>query len=328
LVDPTLSVWRMKNTQGTLTRRFVAERERLDLLENLREKWIDEGLVKRPGFEVDATAAKDLGLSRLTVDNVDQLYETTLGLDATKVHQAGADWFDQFAQFLRHPMVAFILVMLGITCLVLELKMPGLAVPGILSALCFLLFFWAHAQLAFTWLAVLLFLLGLVLIGLEVFVVPGVAVLGASGIALVIAGLGLATLERMPQRESEWVDALTTLGRFGFGLVGAVGTALVVGRFLPRLPYASRLMLTPPTAYAPGDGTDDLHPEFARAAALLGVVGVAATTLRPAGMVKFGDEFIDVVAEGSYVEAGTRVRVIEVEANRIVVKEVGNGPHG
>jgi membrane-bound ClpP family serine protease len=328
LVDPKLAVYRMKNTQGTSQSRFATEEE-LPALR--REKWVDNGLIKRAGiwFVVDAVQARDSGLSRHTVDNVDQLYEVTLGLDSTKVQQAGPDWFDQFALFLRHPMVAFILVMLGITCLVLELKMPGIAVPGIVSALCFLLFFWAHAQLAFTWLAVLLFALGLVLIGLEVFLVPGVAVLGASGIALIVAGLGLATLERLPQRESEWVDALTTLGRFGFGLVGAVGAALVVGRFLPRMPYASRLMLAPPDAHEAGlDSAGAVSPEFARAAALLGVVGVAATTLRPAGMVKFGDEYVDVVAEGSYVEAGTRVRVIEVEANRIVVKELGTGPHG
>jgi membrane-bound serine protease (ClpP class) len=55
---------------------------------------------------------------------------------------------------------------------------------------------------------------------------------------------------------------------------------------------------------------------------LLGAIGVAITPLRPAGKVKFGDEYIDVVAEGSYVQPNTRVQVIEVEANRVVVKEV------
>jgi len=57
-------------------------------------------------------------------------------------------------------------------------------------------------------------------------------------------------------------------------------------------------------------------------AALLGAIGVAATPLRPAGKVKFGDEYIDVVAEGAYVDPGTRVQVVEIEGNRIVVKEV------
>jgi membrane-bound serine protease (ClpP class) len=55
---------------------------------------------------------------------------------------------------------------------------------------------------------------------------------------------------------------------------------------------------------------------------LLGAVGVAATPLRPAGKVQFGDEFVDVVAEGGYVPPGARVQVVEIEGNRVVVKEV------
>ena len=55
---------------------------------------------------------------------------------------------------------------------------------------------------------------------------------------------------------------------------------------------------------------------------LLGAIGVAATPLRPAGKTQFGDSFIDVVAEGGYIMPGTRVQVIEVEGNRVVVKEV------
>jgi len=55
---------------------------------------------------------------------------------------------------------------------------------------------------------------------------------------------------------------------------------------------------------------------------LLGAVGSAATPLRPAGKARFGDDFVDVIAEGTYVEAGARIQVIEIEGNRVVVKEV------
>ena len=67
---------------------------------------------------------------------------------------------------------------------------------------------------------------------------------------------------------------------------------------------------------------DGLEPAPSAYAALLGAIGVAATPLRPAGKVQFGDQFVDVVAEGSYVVPGTRVQVIEIEGNRVVVKEV------
>jgi membrane-bound ClpP family serine protease len=63
-------------------------------------------------------------------------------------------------------------------------------------------------------------------------------------------------------------------------------------------------------------------PGAAHAASLLGAIGVASTVLRPAGTVQFGDEFVDVVSDGGFISAGTRVQVIEVEGTRIVVKEV------
>jgi membrane-bound ClpP family serine protease len=327
MVDPKIAIYRVRSKEGPPRLRFVSAEERV-ALGNL---WEDMGQIKGPdlAFELNAEKAKEYGVSRNTVDNLDDVYQFSLGLERSKVHDAGNDWFDQFAAFFRNPVAELLLVMIGIACLVLEIKMPGLAVPGIISALCFLLFFWAHSQLAFTWLAVLMFLLGLALIGLEVFVVPGVAILGASGVALAVVGLGLATLDRLPQRESEWFEAMGTMARFGFALVGAVGAAFVVGRYLPHIPYASRLMLAPPDERGNFGPMPDVPPELARAAALLGAFGIAATTLRPAGMAKFGDDYVDVTAEGSFVEAGSHVQVIEVEANRIVVKEVsGPGSHG
>src|SRR6185295_14440605 len=99
---------------------------------------------------------------------------------------------------------------------------------------------WAHAQLAFVWLAMLLFVLGLVFIALEIFVVPGFTVMGVSGILFVLGGLGLATLERWPQTESEWMLTLSNVGRFALALVGAVICAVMLARYLPNIPYANR----------------------------------------------------------------------------------------
>jgi membrane-bound serine protease (ClpP class) len=169
---------------------------------------------------------------------------------------------------------------------------------------------------------VLLFLLGLVLLGLEIFVIPGFGVTGISGILLLVAGLGLATLEKKPETAQEWVTFSSRLTTFGLSLLGSVAVALLVGRYLPHIPYANRLVLTPPAerSAALEEGTSGLS--VGNAAALLGAIGVAATTLRPAGMAQFGDDYIDVIAEGSFVPAGARIQVIEIEGNRIVVKEV------
>ncbi len=219
-------------------------------------------------------------------------------------------------------MVSLFLVMLGIAGLILELKMPGVGLPAVVSALCFVLYFWAHSQLSgnFTILACLLFALGLILIGLEVFVVPGFGVTGISGIVLVLVSLALATLVKKPETTQEWLDFGTTLSTLGLALMAAVGAAFVLAWYLPHIPWASRLVLAPVSAneafIEEEQGTAVLRSD------LLGMIGVAATNLRPAGKARLGEEYVDVVAEGGYVYEGARVQVVEIEGNRVVVKEV------
>jgi membrane-bound ClpP family serine protease len=271
---------------------------------------------------LDAERAEEVGLSRHTAEDLPTLY-ARYGIKAEQVRTGGNDWLDDFAYVLRLPAMSIFLIMLGVTCLILELKMPGLGLPGVIAALCFVLFFWAHAHDAgITLLAVLLFVLGLVLIGLEVFMLPGSAVFGISGAVLVLASLTLVTIDRWPQTTHEWVGLGSTMASFGFSLLGAVVAALVLAWYLPHIPYVNRLILKPPGEAAEaglGEPPATAPPDMS---ALLGAIGVAATPLRPAGKVKFGDDYVDVVAEGSYVPPGARVQVIEIEGYRIVVKEV------
>jgi membrane protein implicated in regulation of membrane protease activity len=102
-------------------------------------------------------------------------------------------------------------------------------------------------------------------------------------------------------------------------MAGAGVLAFVVARYLPKIPYANRLMLVPPED-KPEEELPPL-PGMEQAVTLLGQVGTATSMLRPAGMAKFGDRYIDVVTEGDFIPPGTPVQVIEVEGTRIVVKK-------
>jgi len=106
------------------------------------------------------------------------------------------------------------------------------------------------------------------------------------------------------------------------GMFVSVGFAFLIARYLPNIPYANRLILLPPSEQPGADSEPPVLPGAALAASLLGAVGTSMTVLRPAGSVRFGEQFIDVVSDGGYIPAGVRVQVIEVEGTRIVVKEV------
>jgi membrane-bound ClpP family serine protease len=326
--DPGLQLYRVVPVRGGAAR-FVSKAELNEDLARPERQWKDERLIKGDDgkcLTLDAETAKSYGLADSTEDDVSGVWQLE-GLEQSQVRDGtrDRDWLDDLATFLRDPWTSVVLVMVGITCLILELKMPGTTLPGVIAAVCFVLFFWSHSQLngQITWLALLLFMLGLLLIGLEMFVLPGVGVAGISGTVLMLGSLGLVAYGHWPQSNDDWLAFGRTIGPFGISVLGALVLAFVTARFLPSIPFANRLMLKP-VGEADEVGEESAAPSTSGPdmSELLGAVGVAATPLRPAGKVQFGDEFVDVVAEGGYVPPGARVQVIEIEGIRVVVKEV------
>lgn len=327
LFDADLEVIRARRVKGAMQeRRFLTPDELAEKDAAGQPVWVKEDTVKHAGKPLVLTAevARSLGFARHIVERPEDINEVYrfYGIKPSDVREASPDWLDRFATFLADPLVSTFLVLVGISCLILELKMPGASIPGIAAAVCFVLFFWSQSQMngQITLLAVLLFLLGLVLLGIEILLIPGFGVIGFGGVGLILFGLGLATVERMPETSGEWGHLGTTMVQYGLSLVGALVVAFSVARFLPYIPIANRLVLMPPE--------DPEVPDAVRAAqvaeqlALLGAIGNAVTMLRPAGMAQFGEKFVDVVTEGGFVPAGARVQVVEIEGNRVVVKEV------
>jgi membrane-bound ClpP family serine protease len=283
--------------------------------------WNEDKVIKAPGqlLKLNATLATEVRLASAIVDQPGVAAVTSaFGWPEAKDPDPG--WLDKFAEFLRMPVVTVLIVVIGFTGLILELKVPGLTVPGIIAALSFILVFWAHSKFSgqtFV-LALLLFLLGLVLIGIEIFVLPGFGACGIFGILCMLAGLGLVTVDKVPQTGQEWGTLGIRVSRYLFAMMGAMGLAILIARYLPKLPGGSRLMLSAP----PETTSAETLPGGAEAAELLGAMGTTNTPLRPAGVVKFGEKFVDVVSDGGFIPAGIRVQVIQVEGTRIVVKEV------
>jgi membrane-bound serine protease (ClpP class) len=323
------------NKRTTANRKALLTREQMDR-ENEAEKqaaaqagtepdlWIQDKVIKPGGkdgqlLKLNATLAAELRIARMIVEEPG-VKAVTAAYGWSEAKDPDPGWLDKFADFLRMPVVTVLIVVIGFTGLILELKVPGLTVPGIIAALCFILVFWAHSKFSgqtFA-LALLLFLMGLVLVGIEIFVLPGFGACGIFGILCMLAGLGLVTVDKIPETGAEWGTLGIRVSRYLFAMMGALGLAFLIARYLPRLPGANRLVLNAPPETTSGDAL----PGGVEAAELLGAIGTANTPLRPAGVVKFGEKFVDVVSDGGFVPAGTRVQVIQVEGTRIVVKEV------
>jgi membrane-bound serine protease (ClpP class) len=260
-----------------------------------------------------------------TVDNPDVKEVFSIyGVEEKSVRDSKPGWLDDFAAFIRRTEVSILLVIVAFAGLILEFKMPGATLPGLVALICFVLFFWAHAYAngQTVYLAIAMFVVGLILLGIELFILPGFGVSGIAGVLLILTGIGLATLEKAPSSTEEWTLFAGRLLQYGLTLIAAGTLSLLFARYLPKIPYANRLMLA-----APADNPDlaaegSVLPGAEQAASLLGQVGAATSMLRPAGMARFGDQYVDVVTEGDFIQPGTPIQVVEVEGTRIVVKKV------
>lgn len=152
---------------------------------------------------------------------------------------------------------------------------------------------------------VALILIGIALLAIEVFLIPGFGVSGILGMAALITGIFLVT------------DSLLE------GLIFTTGALTVLGFIVYlsfRLPRTRRIWkrFSLSTRQTSKEGYVAPKPQYEM---YLGQVGTALTQLRPAGTGDFDGVHLDVVTEGGFIGAGTSIRIIGVEGTRIIVRE-------
>lgn len=250
-------------------------------------------------------------VAELTAATVDAALEAA-GVTGAEVRQAGQTWAETLVRFLTHPVVSSLLMTVGLLGLLVEIRTPGFAVPGTIGLLSLALFFWGHwiVQLA-GWEELLLVSIGVVLLALEAFVLPGITVAGIAGIVALVAGLGM-TLVGAGATISIVISAL---GRVAISILLAMAGALALFRVLPRLPFGRRLVLdTGMEADLGYVSTPDSDRRW------LGRTGTALSPLRPAGIADIAGARVDVVSDGGFIDAGAAIEVTRVDGNRVVVK--------
>jgi membrane-bound serine protease (ClpP class) len=229
--------------------------------------------------------------------------------------------FEQLALWITA--LAPLLLLVGIIGAYLEFKIPGASLPGIISVICFALFFLGHylAGLA-GWEVVGLFVLGLVLVLIEIlFFAHTTIVFGVVGVFLMLASLLWAMIDRYPGETFFPTGRMLVVPLLNLfvAIVAAVIVIAIFARFLPRTGLYRRFALM--TSNPPGPSLVGAPREFATALALRpGMQGTAITTLRPSGKARFAEHVVDVVTEGEFITPQTPITVIQTDGMRVVVK--------
>ncbi len=237
-----------------------------------------------------------------------------LGLAGAQVRPATPHWAEQLVRFLTHPVMSSLLISMGMLGIMVELRTPGFGIAGGVGVGSLALFFWGHwlVQLA-GWEELLLVGIGLVLLALEIFIIPGFGMFGTLGIAALLGGLALS----MVGAGDTAAVIVGVVWRVVLSLLAALLAGLLLLRFLPRLPLARRMILQTDLGSGPAHGS---APEADRR--WLDKHGQAMSVLRPAGIALIEGARVDVVSDGEMIEAGARIQVMRVDGNRIVVRRV------
>ena len=248
-----------------------------------------------------------------TAENMEALLDS-LGYSSVKTIETAENWSEAIVRFLTNPVVASLLTTFGFLGILFELQSPGWGIPGFVGLACLILSLSASyiAQLA-TMSDMLFILTGLALIVLEALVIPGFGVAGLGGIGLMIYGLYLLLLPDVPVGEEVLGQAMDG---FLIGIVGAIIGLVLLVKLMIKTKFWEQL--TAPDTQKKEDGySNTLGWE-----SLQGETGIADTDLHPSGWVRVKDQRIFVVSEGEFIEEGKEIKILSVDGNRVLVREL------
>ncbi len=258
-------------------------------------------------------------LSEGTVEDLDALLKK-LGKENCVRVKLTVTSAEKIARYIES--ISIILLGLGLLGLYIEFKTPGFGLPGIAGILLLAIWFWgSHIAGLAGMEEVALFLVGLVLLCVELFVFPGVILPGMMGLVLIIVAILMGMIQHYPG--DPWYPTLPKVTgsviSFSWSLLIAVVGAVLAASFLPKSPLYNKLILNttiPPSTNTPAPTLNS--PLIA------GQQGVAVTCLNPAGAGLFGDLRINVVSRGDFIEPGEKIMIAEAHGNRIIVERVKN----
>lgn len=288
-----------------------------ELSDKEKKKVKNKKTVVRKGelLTMDDTEAKELGFSKASALTLTEAL-TAAGFSGYTMKTLEKKWSESFVSLVIA--LSPILMMIGLAAVYTELKAPGFGAPGAVGIICLSLAFGSQYVVGLAnYTEILILLLGLVLLGFEVFVIPGFGIAGVAGFFFILVALVLSLQDFViPQPSMPWQGDLF---RHNITVVlGSYLVAMIVGLMMFRY-VLPRFSKGPQGPYLFSDLKESHADSEETLKVKVGDEGVARSYLRPSGKMSLGDEIIDVITEAEFIESGTPVVVTRIDGNRIIV---------
>lgn len=267
-------------------------------------------------LNLTANDAKEFGLTEAVIDNRLGLIKY-LKLEDKNVVETKITWSEGVVRFLTHPMVSPLLLTLGFLGILFELQTPGWGISGTLGLVFLALFFWGHYLVGLAnWTEILIFFLGVILLFLEIFVIPGFGIAGISGIILFLTGIFLALIKHPLQvPRIELTQAFNTLG---LAIILTAAATILLIKFLPKSPLWKNIILSSEEKKEEGFRSSVSLDKY------IGKSGKTLTVLRPAGKADIEGEILDVISQGDFIDKDKPVKVVSAQGAWLVVEQRKN----
>jgi membrane-bound serine protease (ClpP class) len=280
---------------------------------------IDTGKV----LTLTTNEAIQYGFCEGQADNIKEVMEVA-GIDNYEIKEYRLTALDKIIGFLLNPIVSGLLIMLIVGGIYFELQSPGVGFP-LAAAITAAVLYFAPLYLeglAQNW-ELIIFVVGLILIAVEIFAIPGFGVAGISGIVLVVGGLTLAMVDNIVFK-FDFTSAFSSVVKAFVIVSVSMLLGFILSLWLGKKLFTAQKTFSYLALHRDMKSEDGYIGVESKPRELIGKTGMADSVLRPAGKIIIDNEVYDAKSIHGFINKGEKVKVVRYETGQLyVVKEKG-----
>ena len=243
-----------------------------------------------------------------------------VGVTEYKIVEYEPSWIERIIGFLVHPMISGLLIMAIVGGIYFEMQSPGIGFPlgiAILAAVAYFAPLYLEG-LAANW-EILVFVIGVILMALEIFVIPGFGVAGILGVLFIFISLVLSLIGNVNfDFENVEVNGLgVAITTVVIGVFGGFIISLYLGNKIFSAQSGPFKNMALKTVQNVSEGYVSVETSLF---SLKGKIGITQTMLRPGGKVIIDGTVYDAIAENGYIEKDEKIVVLKVESAQLYVE--------